>query len=140
VRALLLSVTIVSLACASGKVVASPWSTQPLIGVVGQYASNPALLAVDQQSEANAALTVNLPLNYDLDDFHFVATPNVRYGNATGYSSLTSNTFHLDSSAQLANDLGSTTVTGPCTATRRCSMPVSSPTVSVCAAIRHRSI
>jgi hypothetical protein len=80
--------------------------------VVGQYASNPALLAVDQQSEANAALTVNLPLNYDLDDFHFVATPNVRYGNATGYSSLTSNTFHLDSSAQLANDLGSTTVTG----------------------------
>jgi hypothetical protein len=111
VRAPLLCVAIVSLTCASGRVVANPWSTQPLIGIVGQFATNPAL-APDGHSETDAALVLNLPVNYDVDSFHFVATPSVRYGDATGYSSVTSNYFHFDTSAQLANDLGSTTFTG----------------------------
>ncbi len=107
----MLLATAMSLSCANGRVLAEPWSTTPLIGVVGQYASNPALLA-QPQSETNAALVVNLPVNYDLDSFHFTATPSARYGNATGYSSVTSNYFHFDTSAQLTTDLGSTTVTG----------------------------
>src|SRR5271165_4059613 len=101
----------IGLRFASGAASAESWSTQPMIGVIGQYASNPALIAVPQ-SETNAALVLNLPVNYDFDNFHFVATPSARYGNATGYSSVTSNYFHLDTSAQFANDLGSTTVSG----------------------------
>jgi hypothetical protein len=93
----------------NGTVLGEPWSTQPLIGVVGQYASNPAL-AASPQSETNGALLLDAPVNYDSDDLHFVATPNIRYGNASGYSSLTSNYFHLDSSLQLSNELGLTGV------------------------------
>jgi hypothetical protein len=100
-----------SLTCASGKSLASPWSTQPLIGLVGQYSSNPALLQ-DAQSETNAALILNVPLNYDVDNFHFAATPSVRYGNASGYSSLTSDYYHFLTSAQYTDELGSLTATG----------------------------
>jgi hypothetical protein len=111
VRALLPCLVAVSAFCNSGRVFAEPWSTQPLVGVIGQYASNPALAASSPESETNAALLVDAPVNYDSDTFHFVATPNIRYGNASGYSSVTSNYFHLDSSAQLNNELGSTSVT-----------------------------
>ncbi len=106
---------------ATGRAHADPWSTQPLIGVIGQYASNPALLPQSAsnlaglpsaQSETNGAFVLNLPVNYDLDSFHFAATPNVRYGNSAGYASITSNYFHLDTSAQFANELGSTTISG----------------------------
>ena len=51
------------------------------------------------------------PVNYDSDDFHFAATPNIRYGNASGYSAITSNYFHLDSVARLDTERSSTSVT-----------------------------
>jgi hypothetical protein len=101
-----------NLVCIGNRATASPWSTQPTIGVIGQYSSDPELLPGSGHSESNAALTLLLPLNYDEDSFHFAATPNIRYGNASGYSSLTSNYFHLDSSAQLANELGTATLSG----------------------------
>ena len=104
--------SIVSLFSASGRVSANPWSTQPLIGVAAEYASNPELVASSPQSETHAALLVDLPLNYDLDAVHFAVTPRVRYSNTTGYSSITSNFYHLDSSAQFMNDLSSLTFTG----------------------------
>lgn len=109
---LLVCLSIVSLFSASGRVFANPWSTQPLIGVAAEYASNPELIASAPQSETHAALLVDLPLNYDLDSVHFAVTPRVRYSNTTGYSSITSNFYHLDSSAQFMNDLGSLTFTG----------------------------
>lgn len=108
---LLISLSTVSFFCASGRAFSDPWSTQPLIGVVGQYASNPALLA-NPQSETNAAFVLSLPVNYDLDSFHFAATPSARYGNATGYSSVTSNYFHFDTRAVLAGDLDTTSISG----------------------------
>jgi hypothetical protein len=70
------------------------------------------LLPGGGHSESNGALTLLLPVDYDEDAFHFAMTPNIRYGNASGYSSLTSNYFHLDSSAQLASELGTTTLSG----------------------------
>jgi hypothetical protein len=100
------------LACPGNRVLSSPWSAQPTVGVIGQYSSDPILLPGPGHEEANGAVTLNLPVNYDEDAFHFAATPTVRYGNASGYSSLTSNYFHLDSSAQLASELGSITLSG----------------------------
>jgi hypothetical protein len=111
VKALLPCLIAVGAFCISGRVLAEPWSTTPLIGVVGQYSSNPVLTATNPQSETNGALVLTLPVNYDSDEFHVMATPNIRYGNATGYSGITSNYYHLDSSAQLADERGSTTVT-----------------------------
>jgi hypothetical protein len=81
-----------------------------LIGVIGQYTSNPRLVAENVQSESNAALLLDAPVNYDSDDFHFAVTPNIRYGNASGYSAITSNYFHLDSVARLDTERSSTSV------------------------------
>jgi len=97
--------------CFSGRVFANPWSTQPLIGLAAQYSSNPVLAASNAQSEANAALFVNSPINYDEDSFHFAAVPNLRYSNESGYSSVTSDYFHLDSSAQFTSELGALNLT-----------------------------
>lgn len=102
----------VSLICASGRASADPLSTQPLIGVAAEYASNPDLLASGGQSETHGALFVDLPVYYDLDTLHLAVIPRVRYGGNTGYSSITSNYYHLDTSAQLKNDLDTLTITG----------------------------
>jgi hypothetical protein len=110
VKALLPALFAVSALSTSGRLLAEPWSTQPLIGVVGQYTSNPELLARNAQSETNGALVLNAPVNYDSDDFHFSVTPNIRYGNASGYSSITSDFFHLDSLARLDTERSSTSV------------------------------
>lgn len=110
-KALLPYLIAVSAICASVRAFAEPWSTQPLVGIIGQYSSNPVLAAGSTQSEANGALVLNAPVNYDADNLHFAATPNIRYGNASGYSGITSNYYHLDSSARIDNELGSTGVT-----------------------------
>lgn len=83
-----------------------------MIGVAAEYASNPVLSVSSPQSETHAALFVDLPLNYDLDNVHFALSPRVRYNNTTGYSSITSNYYHLNTSAQLVSDLSSLTFSG----------------------------
>ncbi len=95
----------------SGKVLADPWSTQPLIGLAAQYSSNPVLTVSEPHSEANAALFVNAPVNFDEDAFHFAAAPTVRYSNQSGYSSVTSDYYHLDTSAQFTSELGALNLT-----------------------------
>jgi hypothetical protein len=101
-----------SLGAASGRVFAGPWSTQPLVGVAAEYASNPPLVAANSKSEANAALFLDLPVNYDLDTVHYAVIPRVRYSNTSGYSSVTSNYWHLDASAKFADERDTTTVSG----------------------------
>lgn len=101
-----------SLLCTNGRALAGPWSTQPLIGVAAEYASNPELAAPAGRPETHGALFVDLPVNYDLDQLHFSAIPRVRYGGASGYSSVTSNYYHLDASAQYVDEFGSLTWAG----------------------------
>lgn len=101
-----------SLICAGGRASAGPWSTQPLVGVATEYVSNPALIAVGPKSETHAALYVDLPVNYDLDTVHYSLIPRARYSNTTGYSSVTSNYWHLDASAKYARELDIMTLTG----------------------------
>ncbi len=102
----------ISLSFASGRAFAGPWSTQPLVGVAAEYASNPVLIAVDPKSETHAALYLDLPVNYDLDTVHYAVTPRVRYSDATGYSSVTSNYWHLDASAKFEGERDTTTLIG----------------------------
>ena len=109
---LLALMTSVSLFCTNSRVLAGPWSTQPLIGVAAEYASNAELAAFGTRSETHAAVFVDLPVNYDLDKVHFSVIPRIRYGGASGYSSLTSNYYHLDASAQFTDEFGSLTYTG----------------------------
>ena len=103
---------IVSAICVNRRTYAGPWSTEPVVGVAAEYASNPELLAANPQSETHAAVIVDVPVNYDLDDVHFAIIPRVRYSDATGYSSVTSNYFHLDTSAKYTDELGSIGLSG----------------------------
>jgi hypothetical protein len=101
----------ISLSCASGRVFAGPWSTQPLVGIAAEYATNPALIAADTRSETREALFLDLPFNCDLDAVHFAVIPRVRYSDTAGYSSVTSNYIHVDASAKYAGELDTTTLT-----------------------------
>jgi hypothetical protein len=96
----------------NSKASAGPLSAQPLIGVVAEYASNPALAAVGGQAETHAALQLESPVNYDSDELHLALIPRVRYGGTTDYSSITSDYYHLDASAQYKNDLDSLSLAG----------------------------
>lgn len=83
-----------------------------MVGVAAEYSSNPALATVNAPSETHAALLLDMPVNYDLDTVHFAITPNVRYSDVTGYSSVTSNYLHLDTTAKLASELDTVTLAG----------------------------
>jgi hypothetical protein len=102
----------VSCVSTNSRTIASPLSTQPVIGVAAEYASNPELFATNTRSETHAALLADMPVNYDVDALHLSLIPRVRYGGATGYSAVTSNYYHLDAGAQVANELGSLSFTG----------------------------
>ena len=101
-----------SVVCSSGRVFADPLSTQPLIGVAAEYSSNPVLIEGPTRSEANAALYLDLPVNYDLDSYQFAVEPRIRYSNQSGYSYVTSDYYHVDSSAKYVDDLEAVTLNG----------------------------
>jgi hypothetical protein len=101
-----------SVVCSGGRAFADPLSTQPLIGLAAEYSSNPALIEGQPKSEANAALYLDLPVNYDLDSYHFAIEPRIRYSNQSGYSYVTSDYYHLDSSAKYIDDLQAVTLSG----------------------------
>jgi len=80
--------------CSSAR--ASVWGLDPLLGITADYATNPALLFVQQSSETNEAVLLDAPLSYNADDFKFFASPSFRVGDSKGYSSVTSDYEHLN--------------------------------------------
>ena len=96
----------------AGNASAGPWNFEPRIGVSTTYDTNPGLREVDPVSETHVAALFNLPLRYDADAVEFSLTPNGSISNSSGYSSLASNSLHLDANAQFLNDLGSTVLQG----------------------------
>jgi hypothetical protein len=112
VKALLLTFMGGTLSMLGGSVSAGPWSFEPRIGVSTTYDTNPGLRELDPVSETHVAALFNLPLRYDADGVEFSLTPNGSISNSSGYSSLASNSLHLDANAQFSNDLGSTVLQG----------------------------
>jgi hypothetical protein len=80
--------------CSSAK--AGVWGVDPLLGITADYATNPALLFVQQSSQTNEALLLDAPMSYNADDFKFFASPSFRVGDSKGYSSVTSDYEHLN--------------------------------------------
>ena len=89
---------------------AGPWNIEPIVGVSTEFNTNPLLSEFDTRSETRVAALLDFPVRYDGDAVEFLVRPYGRLTNSQGYSSLASNYEHLDSTAQLINDLGSTTV------------------------------
>jgi hypothetical protein len=75
---------------------AGVWGAQPVIGVSGDYATNPALLNLPNTSESHAALLLDAPTTYNGDAFKFSILPSFRLSDTQGYSSLDSDYAHLN--------------------------------------------
>jgi hypothetical protein len=91
---------------------AGVWGTQPVFGIAGDYASNPALLDQQNTAEAHASLLLDAPTNYVGDAFKLSILPSFRLSNAEGYSSLDSDYEHLTVGNEFDNERGMVTVTG----------------------------
>jgi hypothetical protein len=91
---------------------AGVWGTQPVIGIAGDYASNPALLNLPDTAETHAALLLDAPTTYVGDAFKLSIMPSFRLSNAEGYSSLDSDYEHLTVGSEFDNERGMVTVTG----------------------------
>jgi hypothetical protein len=91
---------------------ADPWSVTPRLGISADYETNPGLHTIDVRAEEHVAALFNVPLTYDSDGIECAVTPSGRVSNASGYSSLASNYFHLDAISQFASNRSSATLQG----------------------------
>jgi len=87
------------------------WGMDPVLGVVGDYATNPALLAVPHTAETNGAFLIDAPTTYNSDAFAFSIIPSFRLGNSKGFSSLASDYEHLSTKAEFDSERGKLTAT-----------------------------
>jgi hypothetical protein len=71
------------------------WGTQPVVGMTGDYSTNPALLNVPNTAEEHGALLLDAPTTYSGDAFKLSILPSFRLSNTQGYSSLDSDYEHL---------------------------------------------
>jgi hypothetical protein len=88
---------------------AGVWGMDPVLGVVGDYATNPALLSVPHTAEANGAFLLDVPTIYNGDAFEFFVLPSVRLGDSKGFSSVASDYEHLTTKAQFDSERGTLT-------------------------------
>jgi hypothetical protein len=91
---------------------AGVWGTQPVLGVSGDYASNPALLNLPNTAETHAALLLDAPTTYVGDAFKLWILPSFRLSDSQGYSSLDSDYEHLNVRGEFDTDLSVFTAAG----------------------------
>jgi hypothetical protein len=91
---------------------AGVWGTQPVLGVSGDYSSNPALLDLPDTAETHAALLLDAPTTYVDNAFKVSFLPSFRLSNSRGYSSLDSDYEHLNVRGEFDTDLSVFTATG----------------------------
>src|ERR1700728_838037 len=106
-RALLLAVMCFAESAKSGV-----WVTDPVLGLAGEYNSNPALLYVDHSAETHGAVLIDLPTVYHADNVRLSILPSFRIANSSGYSSLASDYEHLTMSGEIDSERNSLTLTG----------------------------
>jgi hypothetical protein len=75
---------------------AGVWGAQPVVGVSGDYSTNPGLLNLPNTAESHAALLLDAPTTYNGDAFKFSVLPSFRLSDTQGYSSLDSDYAHLN--------------------------------------------
>lgn len=88
---------------------AGVWGVDPVLGLVGDYATNPALLIVPHTTQTNGAFLLDAPTTYNGDAFQFSVLPSFRLGDSKGYSSVASDYEHLTTKAEFDSERGSLT-------------------------------
>jgi hypothetical protein len=79
---------------------AGVWGTQPVVGIAGDYSTNPGLLTLPNTGESHAALLLDAPTSYNGDAFKLSVLPSFRLSDTQGYSSLDSDYEHLNISSE----------------------------------------
>lgn len=83
---------------------AGVWGMDPVVGVLGDVSSNPALLYQRDTAVASAAVKIDDPTVYDGGDLKFNILPSFRFGDSHGYSSVASDYAHLNASGELDSE------------------------------------
>jgi hypothetical protein len=76
------------------------WGMDPIIGVVGNYSSNPELAHLPDTGVTSGAFTLDAPSTYTDGRFKLSADPSVRVGDSNGYSTLTSDYYHINAKGE----------------------------------------
>jgi len=91
---------------------AGVWGSQPVIGISGDYSTNPGLLNLPDTAETHGALLLDAPTSYVGDGSKFTVLPSFRFSNTQGYSSLDSDYEHLNVTEEYDTDRNVFTATG----------------------------
>jgi hypothetical protein len=91
---------------------AGVWGMDPVIGILGDYSTDPALLHEPDADVASGALQVNLPTTYVDDNFKLLVQPNFRVGDSRGYSSVASDYEHLNITSEYDTEVSALTASG----------------------------
>jgi hypothetical protein len=91
---------------------AGVWGMDPVLGVLGDYSTDPALLHQPDAEVGSGAVQVDLPTTYVADGFKLAVQPSFRVGDSHGYSSVASDYEHLNIVSEYDTELSSLTATG----------------------------
>jgi len=97
--------------CMASSARAGVWGTDPVVGIVGDYATNPALLDIPHTAEGNGALLLDAPTDYIGDGVGFYVIPSFRLSSSQGYASLASDYEHLTLKEELDTERSTLTAT-----------------------------
>ena len=97
--------------CMASSTRAGVWGLDPVVGIVGDYATNPALLDMPHTAEANGALLLDAPTSYVGDGVGFYVIPDFRLSSSEGYASLASDYEHLTLKEELDTERSTLTTT-----------------------------
>lgn len=82
----------------------------PVVGVIGDYSTNPALLESAHTAEANGAVLLDAPTTYNGNGFEFFVLPSFRVSNSEGYASMASDYQHLNLKSEFDTERSTWTV------------------------------
>ena len=94
------------------RVSAGVWGMDPVIGILGDYSTNPALIHAPDQGVASGAVQADLATSYIDDGIKLIVDPSFRFGDNRGYSAVTSDFEHLNLRGEYDTSLSTLTVTG----------------------------
>jgi hypothetical protein len=91
---------------------AGVWTTDPTLGLSGEYSTNPALIDAAHTAETHGALLLDAPTAYTADAAKVFIDPSFRLSNSSGYSSIASDYAHLTVGGQISTELNLLSLTG----------------------------
>src|ERR1700678_2841779 len=97
--------------CMASSARAGVWVSDPVVGLVGAYVPNPALLEMAHTAETTGALLLDAPTAYIGDGVGFYVIPDFRLSSSQGYASLASDYEHLTLKEELNTERNTLTAT-----------------------------